>query len=102
MLINNDLMSVNRKNSISGLYFWLVNQWLTKNNKKEAYKVWKRCWETNLIHTIIYIEGLIFIFTKGIRILQGISRRWIYWRWNTLILNKFSDTFRQVEYKQNS
>ena len=92
------LLTNYRRILLGGMYFWLAEIWLDRGEKLEALRVWKACYDRNLIESSHYFQGGWYLKTISNlpRFIRRLVRKYLEFTWPKGLAFKWSKTFRQT------
>lgn len=104
MLVNAEMLTEKRKHLLCGLYFWLMNTWISKGMTTEAKKAWYLCYERGLIDRKKYLQVISYIEIASLwvphnflrKTLLGITKKCFKVTLPKGVVPKWSDTFHKT------
>ncbi|WP_445636403.1 Glycosyltransferase family 2 protein [Nostoc sp. DSM 114161] len=104
MLIDAQILTPKRKYLIGGLYFWLMNTWLSQAQKAEALEVWFLSYQRNIIDKKQYFYGRWYIEVGSVwvpyqfvrKIFLRVIREYFQIILPQGLIPKLSNTFRTI------
>jgi len=72
-LASAQLLTPKRQRLLRQCYFWLSDTWIDYGDKTQAFQVWQRCYERELLDQSLHRQGLIYL--KIIARLPSVGRR---------------------------
>lgn len=97
-LASAQLLTPKRQQLLRQCYFWLSDTWIDYSHKTQAFQVWQRCYERELLDRSLHSQGLRYLKiiatlpSAGRRVARKVIREW----GNPAIVFHWPKTFRNT------
>ncbi|MBP0028073.1 glycosyltransferase family 2 protein [Roseofilum sp. Guam] len=97
-LASAQLLTPKREKLLRKCYFWLSDTWIDDGDKTQAFQIWQRCYERQLLDPSLYRQGLRYLQiiatlpSVGRRVARKVIREW----GNQAIVFHSPKTFRKI------
>lgn len=96
LLLQAQLLAPKRQELLAGLHFWLAEQWVNHNDCASAARVWRACYEKQLISNLKLWEGIMYFCLPQINLGKRTFRKYLKLRWSEKLMPSYSSTFRKT------
>lgn len=91
--LETDLLNKKRKVLLTGLYYWLAQNWANHGEREMSIQCWNSCRNKKLIGMRLYVEGIIFFLLFGYPLIYKVLYKYQLTFWPKDVAYRLSDTF---------